>query len=79
MTVTAGIAHEQVRKYYRQDLETRLRGLFAPPARAGRPGGAGRYQDRMPGRQTGFRERFAGKRAGRGGFPPKPSRPISRR
>jgi DNA primase len=67
-TITAGIAHEQVRKYYRQDLETRLRGLFAPPARAGRPGGAGRYQDRMPGRQTGFRERFAGKRAGRGGF-----------
>jgi DNA primase len=67
-SVTAGIADEKVRKYYRQDLETRLRGLFAPPARAGWPGGAGRYQDRMPGRQTGFRERFAGKRAGRGGF-----------
>jgi DNA primase len=80
-TVTAGIAHEAVRKYYRQDLETRLRGLFAPPARAGRPGGTGRYQDRMSGRQgfsgqgfgqqgfgqQGFRDRFA-KRAGRGGF-----------
>ncbi len=71
--VTAGIAHEAVRKYYRQDLETRLRTLFAPPARAGKSGGTGRYQDRMPGRQgfagqQGFRDRFAGRRAGRGGF-----------
>jgi DNA primase len=70
--VTAGIAHEAVRKYYRQDLETRLRGLFAPPARAGRSGGTGRYPDRAPGRQgfsgqQGFRDRFA-KRGGRGGF-----------
>jgi DNA primase len=66
--VTGAIADEKVRKYYRQDLETRLRSLFAPPPRAGRPGGPGRYQDRMPGRQAGVRERFAGKRAGRGGF-----------
>ena len=29
--VTAGIAHDAVRKYYRQELESRLRGLFAPP------------------------------------------------
>src|SRR5215510_7873088 len=43
--ITAAIAHEAVRKYYRQDLETRLRGLFAP-ARAGNPGAMGRYQDR---------------------------------
>src|SRR5262249_4732032 len=65
--VTGAIAHEAVRKYYRQDLETRLRTLFAPSARSGKPGGAGRYQDRGPGRQ-GFRDRFAGKRGGRGGF-----------
>ncbi len=66
--VTAAIADEKVRKYYRQDLETRLRGLFAPPARAGRPGAAGRWQQRAPGQQGGFRDRFAAKRAGRGGF-----------
>jgi len=75
--LTAGIAHEAVRKYYRQDLETRLRSLFAPPARAGQPGGTGPYRDRAPGRQgfagqgfsgqQGFRDRLA-KRAGRGGF-----------
>ena len=67
-TVTAAIAHEQVRKYYRQDLETRLRNLFAP-ARAGKAGAAGGYQNRTPGRQGSFRDQFAGKRAGRGGFP----------
>ena len=74
--ITAGIGDEAVRKYYRQDLETRLRGLFAPSGRAGRTGGAGRYQDRGSGRlgfgqggagQQGFRDRFA-KRTGRGGF-----------
>jgi DNA primase len=66
--VTAEIPHEVVRKYYRQDLETRLRGLFAPPARGGKPGAAGRYPSRTPGQQGGFRNRFAGKRAGHGGF-----------
>jgi DNA primase len=48
-----------VRKYYRQDLETRLRNLFAPPPRPGKPGAAGRFtgRDRFVGR-----DRFAGKR-----------------
>jgi DNA primase len=45
--ITAVIAHEAVRKYYRQDLETRARALFAPPARESerRP----RFGDRRPG------------------------------
>jgi DNA primase len=59
--VTAAIGHEAVRKYYRQDLETRLRGLFAPP-RPGRPGAAGGFA--APGRYPD-RGRGAGK--GRGG------------
>jgi DNA primase len=29
-TITAGIAHDAVRKYYRQELESRLRALLAP-------------------------------------------------
>ena len=40
--VTGAIEHEAVRKYYRQDLEARLRNLFAPQARSGKPG-AGRF------------------------------------
>ena len=32
--VTNAIANEAVRKYYRQDLEARLRQLFQPAARA---------------------------------------------
>ncbi len=36
--VTAGIGDEAVRKYYRQDLESRLRGLFMPPGAAESPG-----------------------------------------
>jgi DNA primase len=36
--VTAGIGDEAVRKYYRQDLEARLRGLFMPPGAAESPG-----------------------------------------
>jgi DNA primase len=55
--VTGVIAHESVRKYYRQDLETRLRNLFAPPPRPGKPGGAGRFTGR-----DRARDRFAGKR-----------------
>ena len=67
--VTAGIAHEAVRKYYRQDLETRLRNLFAPPQRAGKAGATGRFQNRQQGGyQERFRDRFAAKRPGRGGF-----------
>ncbi|HUI95132.1 MAG TPA: DNA primase [Xanthobacteraceae bacterium] len=58
---TAAIGNEAVRKYYRQDLETRLRNLFAPPPRAGQSG-AGRFA--RPGAERG-RDRFAGKR-GRG-------------
>ena len=64
---TAAIADESVRKYYRQDLDARLRELFAPQARAGRPGGAGRFPNRPQGGfQSGMRDRFA-KRGGRGG------------
>ena len=67
--VTAAIAHEAVRKYYRQDLETRLRNLFAPQQRAGKAGAAGRFQNRQQGGyQERFRDRFAAKRSGRGGF-----------
>ncbi len=65
--VTAAIGHEAVRKYYRQDLETRLRTLFAPPPRSGRPGGAGgfasqgRYPERgrSPGKGRGGRGHLA--------------------
>jgi len=45
--VTSAIAHEAVRKYYRQDLEARLRDLFAP--QGGKPGFAGRFQERGQG------------------------------
>src|SRR5262249_24612721 len=39
------------------------------PSAAGRyPGVVGRYQNGMPGQRGGFRESFAGKRAGRGRF-----------
>ena len=63
---TAAITHEAVRKYYRQDLEARLRELFAPPARAGRSSGQSHG-----GRQGGFQDRYrsAGKRGGRGTAP----------
>jgi DNA primase len=60
--VTAAIGHEAVRKYYRQDLEARLRNLFAPAPRSGRAGGAGTFPP--PGRYP-ERGRAAGK--GRGG------------
>jgi DNA primase len=53
--MTGAIAHEAVRKYYRQDLETRLRNLFAPSPRTGKPGAAGRGVDRS-------RAGFAGRR-----------------
>jgi DNA primase len=55
-----------VRKYYRQDLDTRLRTLFAPAAGPGKfnPRGSGRHQD---GRR-GFAGRTSASRA-RGGAP----------
>ena len=66
--VTAAIGDEAVRKYYRQDLESRLHTLFAPSARGARSGGAGRFAMSGAGsfRDRG-RDRFAGKR-GRAGF-----------
>ena len=64
--VTSAIAHEAVRKYYRQDLEGRLRDLFAP--QGGKPGFAGRFQERGQGRPQGrFPGKFQGKQRGRGG------------
>src|SRR6267142_158775 len=44
--VTAAIGHDSVRKYYDQDLKTRLRNLFVPAMRPGGPGGARRFADR---------------------------------
>ena len=44
--VTAVIGHDAVRKYYRQDLEGRIRSLFAPAARTPE---AGRYRNYQPG------------------------------
>jgi DNA primase len=66
--VTAAIGDEAVRKYYRQDLEARLRTLFAPPARAGKSGAAGRFSTSGTGsfRDRG-RDRFVGRR-GRAGM-----------
>jgi DNA primase len=63
--IVRGIGDEAVRKYYRQDFETRLRALFAPPAasqsfagdRGFRPGAADRSWPRKP-RPPGPREPF---------------------
>lgn len=64
--ITNSIGDESVRKYYRQDLEGRLRGLFAPAPAGERPA-------RAPGRDNG---RFRGaKNGGRGSF----GRPLSPR
>jgi len=65
--VTAAIADEAVRKYYRQDLGQRLRDLFAPAA-----SGPGR-----PGRSGGFQRR--GDRRGRNGFTPGPFETLAPR
>jgi DNA primase len=65
--VTLAIGDESVRKYYRQDLEARLRSLFAPAAYGGKAGGG---QFPMSGRGS-FRDRSGGRfggRRGRGGF-----------
>jgi DNA primase len=71
---TAAIGHESVRKYYRQDLETRLRGLFAPPPRAGKSGVGGRFPS--AGADRG-RDRFAGKRGSRFSSRAAENEPIS--
>jgi DNA primase len=65
---TAVIAHESVRKYYRQDLETRLRQLFQPQRAASEFGGRG---------QRSFQNRGArgdSKFAGRGSLQRQPTR-----
>jgi DNA primase len=46
--VTAGIGHDAVRKYYRQDLENKLRSLFTPPGRKAETGRGG-YRRFPPG------------------------------
>jgi DNA primase len=68
--VTGVIAHESVRKYYRQDLETRLRNLFAPQSRPGKSGAAGRDRGR---------DRFAGRRGRRAENEPLNVAPLSPR
>ena len=69
---SAAIADESVRKYYRQDLDARLRELFAPQGRGGRSGASGRFPNRPQGGfQSGMRDRFA-KRGGRGSFESEP-------
>jgi len=65
--VTAAIANEAVRKYYRQDFEARTRELFAPfpAARGGGPRFAPRYDFRAGGGRSAFGRDRRG--AGRGG------------
>jgi len=55
--VTSGIGHDSVRKYYRQDLELRLRRLFAPSAPIPDRDRALRHP-RRGGRETGYGRRF---------------------
>ncbi len=56
--VTAGIGDDAVRKYYRQDLQARLQGLFGSSGRAepaGRDWGRGRFAERGRGSDRGRR------------------------
>jgi DNA primase len=65
--VTAAIANESVRKYYRQDLEARVGALFRPASGAPERGGARGRQPFSRGRQrNGGREpsRFASESVG---------------
>jgi DNA primase len=71
--VTAAIADESVRKYYRQDFQERLRQFFAP-AQFQKFGQRGNFQQRAQGGQGNWRESaanggkgFGGKNSG-GGF-----------
>ena len=63
--VTAVIANETVRKYYRQDLEARVRELFAPQGARNEPRGGQRYQSGNY--QSGNYQSRDGGRGGRGG------------
>jgi DNA primase len=73
--VTAAIANEAVRKYYRQDFETRTRQLFAPLSSArGEQRFAPRYDSRGGGRSGFGRDRRG---AGRGGLMPMFSPPSA--
>ena len=81
--VLAAIGHEAVRKYYRQDIDERLRALFAPVAAAAsargggapfrkgerrwNPGGAGRPQFGSPPQLTVVSQRLATSAVVRGG------------
>jgi DNA primase len=47
--VVGAIGNEAVRRYYRQDVEARIRALFAPAAPFARPQGSGRFPSRGPG------------------------------
>jgi DNA primase len=67
--VTSGISDESIRKYYRQDLEERLRGLFSLSAAAERPA---RNWGRLSGRSG------SGSRGSRG-TPREALRPLSPR
>ncbi len=63
--VTGAIAHESVRRYYDQDLKTRLRNLFVPAARVAGSGIARRFPDqRAP-------------RSGRPGFEQAPAKLVA--
>jgi DNA primase len=66
--LSASIADESVRRYYRQDLNDKVRALFAPPPRNGGQGGPPRYANRNEPRRwpsgprvvSGGRNRFGG-------------------
>jgi DNA primase len=74
--VTAAIANEQVRKYYRQDLADRLRKLFAPVER-GFPRNYQRGSGGPPQRFDKNRKFDRGGRPGPRGMPPEPLSPLS--
>jgi DNA primase len=64
--VLSAIGHEAVRKYYRQDMDERLRALFAPALAGGPPRGGG-----APFRSgKGKSDRRWNPGRGQGGFPP---------
>jgi len=66
--LTAAIADETVRRYYRQDLWQRLRNLTAPaPRERAAPGGPGRSRPSWRGGREGRFQSYAG---GRGQEPP---------
>jgi len=75
--ITNAIADPSVRKYYRQELETRIAELFAPAIAAQRER---RWESRGGGRQEGWRQEAGGRegwRKGRG-FTPSPRDLVGR-